>query len=1240
VGAASQLPAAWFAGTLHGAVVAPPAALPTVNFHRRARCFVCLVSALAILAPAARAQVTQDFAVDLQATPSSTAPHLTLNWVQRQQAAVIAQRVHRRAKNATTWTLQATLATTDTTYPDPTATPGVEYEYWLERQYTGLSPSRPLAYLLAGAEVPAVESRGVLLLIVDDTMAGPLAPEIATLTDDLTGDGWTVQTHIVARTGTPPDVKALIQAAYTADPASVKAVYLLGHVPVPYSGVIAPDGHGDHIGAWPADGYYGDMDGTWTDTTANNSSASQARNRNIPGDGKFDQSSLPSNLELQVGRVDLAAMTQAPAATVSETTLLRRYLRKAHAYRHRLGAYANVPRRSMIRDGFGYFSGETFASSGWAAAFSTVGSQVDLPPSGGWFNQATANTYLFGYGNGGGSYTSASTVGNSADFGRRPSRVVFTILFGSYHGDWDSTNNFMRAPLAGNATGDSLGLTCYWSGRPYFYLHPAGLGENIGYAARLSMNNSFSNYQPAGSSARGVHTGLMGDPSLRLHMVEPPRHFAATTGGSQVTLRWDASTETDVLGYHVYRAPSPAGSFTRLTATPLATPGYTDGTGTVGSTYRYLVRTLKRETVPGGTYQNLSQGALATITVSASMTPAPFSPSGLTAQVLTSSQVALAWVDSAADETGFRIERSVNAGAFVQSGTVGANVTTFTDSAPLANGNVYSYRVVALGAGGDSLPSAAASVETSPGFFDLAGPRLKVSRGAGVAALLVNRFGASFSASTVTGTTSNVSAIAGVHYTSATGPVAFTDVENATRTVNVPLTTGATPQLPRQFNYTLSAPTNGAALAQQTVTRVLIEDPTATLPAPWTQTILGSVTDSSPAVFAEGAIGSAIAGGSATTTDNGRFIYQSRGGDGVLTAFIDAPLPTQNNARYGLMVRGSTASDVPMAAVHVASSTAGANLAIRTVTDGSISLLPGTGNSEFAPRWMRLTRSGDTFTAESSADGSTWTTLGAANVTIPSGALWGLYHHGDTSGNFQLARFRYVTLTAIGAVAPPGNFTLTGQPPAQVLLTWDPVGGATSYEIERRPRNGTFALHQTIPAGTVSFGDAVVPGVIYEYRLRAMNGATPSTWVLRAITAPGTTTPYQQWLNTNSLPMDGSGNGAPTVSVLHDGVWNAMKFALGLSAQIRGYFGRLSTGTALDGGQVYNSLTYTRPEPVPAGNVYAVKTGSDLGTWSAADTQEIANTVAGGLRTITLRDTIPASPTAPRRFIRLEVVVP
>src|SRR5207253_1848922 len=110
------------------------------------------------------------------------------------------------------------------------------------------------------------------------------------------------------------------------------------HVPVPYSGKINPDGHSDHVGAWPADVYYGDIDGNWTDTTVDftqstrppSDAADNLRLTNRPGDGKFDQDQIPSAVELEVGRVDLANMPGddywgVDAVIPSETELLRRY---------------------------------------------------------------------------------------------------------------------------------------------------------------------------------------------------------------------------------------------------------------------------------------------------------------------------------------------------------------------------------------------------------------------------------------------------------------------------------------------------------------------------------------------------------------------------------------------------------------------------------------------------------------------------------------------------------------------------------------------------------------------------------------------------------------------------------------------------------------------------------------------------------------------------------------------------
>src|SRR5688500_2411556 len=104
------------------------------------------------------------------------------------------------------------------------------------------------------------------------------------------------------------------------------------------------------------------MDGVWTDSTVNNTRSPRAEVQNVPGDGSFDQGQIPSDVELAVGRVDMANLTaftqHAPAR--SELDLLRGYLNKDHEFRQ---GRIVVPRRGLIADNFGDIYGEAFAST-------------------------------------------------------------------------------------------------------------------------------------------------------------------------------------------------------------------------------------------------------------------------------------------------------------------------------------------------------------------------------------------------------------------------------------------------------------------------------------------------------------------------------------------------------------------------------------------------------------------------------------------------------------------------------------------------------------------------------------------------------------------------------------------------------------------------------------------------------------------------------------------------------------
>ena len=548
------------------------------------------VAAVLTLAAASLAQTAASAVIPIS-VDTSNPPAVTFTWPA--DASATGYTVSRRFYGTTTWGQAVTIpgAGAATSWTDSSVVLGMRFEYLFQKN--GAPAAKSL--LCVGLDAPLLDARGKLVLLVEAAKVPALGSRLDRLVADLTGDGWQVLRHDVAAGTSVPAVKALIAADVAADPLGVKAVFLLGRIPVPYSGSLAPDGHPDHSGAWPADVYYGELQGPWTDTTVNTVSATRPENRNVPGDGKFDQTMVPSDVDLAIGRVDFANM---PSFTAGETALLQQYLDTNHDYRHKVFA---VDQRAVIDDNFGWFGGEAFAASGWRNFHALLGpANVTAADYFTTLNVATGNGHVWSYGCGGGSYSSASGVGTTIDFTTSQNRSVFTMLFGSYFGDWDSPDNFLRAPLAQGWT-----LTSVWAGRPHWSFHPMALGETIGACARLSQNDT----TVGGFGQRFVHLALMGDPTLRQHVVAPPASVAVTDLWPLANVTWTASPQA-VAGYHVYRAPAAGGPFTRITTSPVVGTAFTDPNPPAGNS-TWMVRAVRLETTPTGTYWNASQGAFA-----------------------------------------------------------------------------------------------------------------------------------------------------------------------------------------------------------------------------------------------------------------------------------------------------------------------------------------------------------------------------------------------------------------------------------------------------------------------------------------------------------------------------------------------------------------------------------------------------------------------------------------------------
>ncbi len=534
----------------------------------------------------ATAQSAADYSISAWAESNN---QLTIRLSEPAQAPTV---VHRRLHGQVGWTDSiTTLPIGANVFVDFSVQSGGCYEYRLKQNRGNYNAWGFVSGALFLA--PKVYS-GTILLLIDVFHLPALQYEINRLVDDLHGEGWKVLRINVDRNQTPQFVKQKIDSVYRRH-SDLSALLLLGRVPVPYSGEIVPDGHtADHWGAWPADGYYGSMNGQWTDQTVNRTTASRPENRNVPGDGKFDQWSFaPAGVDLSVGRVDMFNM---PAFGLSETELLRRYLDKNHAFRTR---WFTAQPRGVLDDNFGTaaMNGESPFSSTAHRNFPNFFRENVWETD--YLSARATGPYLWAYGCGAGSYTSCAGVASSGDFVNASAPAVFNAMIGSYFGDWDSPNNLLRAPLAG----PGWGLTNVWAGRPYFPLNEMAVGATIGDVVRKTMNATSIDY-PMGYGETMVHIALMGDPTLRLHPLPPNPAPEIQPLGLSFQLVWP---DNSTLGYKIYRYHPYEQRFTLVGETSDNT--WTDERPLPGKNV-YIVRSLFLQ---DNAYYHLSGGAKASI---------------------------------------------------------------------------------------------------------------------------------------------------------------------------------------------------------------------------------------------------------------------------------------------------------------------------------------------------------------------------------------------------------------------------------------------------------------------------------------------------------------------------------------------------------------------------------------------------------------------------------------------------
>ena len=148
------------------------------------------------------------------------------------------------------------------------------------------------------------------------------------------------------------------------------------------------------------------------------------------------------------------------------------------------------------------------------------------------------------------------------------------------------------------------------------------------------------------------------------------------------------------------------------------------------------------------------------------------------------------------------------------------------------------------------------------------------------------------------------------------------------------------------------------------------------------------------------------------SADAFQFAFLTLTGDGFIVARVATVEHVADWTKAGVMMR-ETLSAGSRHAFMLVSAAKGLAFQRRQSTNGSS--VSTSGGSGAAPAWVKLARSGNTFTASRSADGVSWTTVGSDVISMASTIYVGLSVSSHVSGNAATAQFDHVSIGVAAA---------------------------------------------------------------------------------------------------------------------------------------------------------------------------------------------------------------------------------
>jgi hypothetical protein len=182
---------------------------------------------------------------------------------------------------------------------------------------------------------------------------------------------------------------------------------------------------------------------------------------------------------------------------------------------------------------------------------------------------------------------------------------------------------------------------------------------------------------------------------------------------------------------------------------------------------------------------------------------------------------------------------------------------------------------------------------------------------------------------------------------------------------------------------------------------------TGNLPSGWSHRDIGSVGVAGSASYSSGVF--SVTGGGADiwgAADALHYAYQSMTGNGQMVARVASVANVAAWTKAGVMIRGSLSSNAAMA-IMLVSPSKGTALQYRTTAGGQAASIAGPFDT--APCWVKIVRSGNTITAYTSANGSTWTTVGTVTLNLGSTVQIGLAVSSHNTSRLATATFDNVS---------------------------------------------------------------------------------------------------------------------------------------------------------------------------------------------------------------------------------------